>query len=348
MIVGITYDLRKEYLAEGYGIEETAEFDKPDTIDAIEGALQQEGFETERIGHVKNLMESLARGRRWDLVFNIAEGLRGFGREAQVPCLLDAYDIPYTFSDPLVLSLSLHKGLCKRVIRDLGIPTPAFAIVTTEEDAARIGLPFPLFVKPVAEGTGKGINAASKIHDQGELVAACNELLDRYRQPVLVETYLPGREFTAGIIGTGKDAKVIGVMEIIFKKNAEKGAYSFFNKEHYEDVVEYRMVDDPVAERAGQMALALWQGFGCRDAGRVDLRADAQGIPHVLEVNPLAGLNPEHSDLPILCRKKGMTFRWLIDSIMQSALKRMDRAPSLITEDAGDRCSPDITVNFPP
>lgn len=347
MIVGITYDLREEYLAEGYDMEETAEFDKPETIDAIESALRQEGFETERIGHVRNLMGRLAGGDRWDLVFNIAEGLRGFGREAQVPCLLDAYDIPYTFSDPLVLSLTLHKGLCKRVIRDLDIPTPAFAIVASEADVARVGLPFPLFVKPVAEGTGKGISASSKVHDRRALAAACNELLSRYRQPVLVETYLPGREFTAGIIGTGKDGKVIGVMEIIFRDNAEKGAYSFFNKEHYEDVVEYRMVDDPMAVRAGQMALAVWQGFGCRDAGRVDLRADARGIPHVLEVNPLAGLNPEHSDLPILCRKKGMTFRWLIDSIMQSALTRMDRAPTLITEDAGRVAGPDVPIGSP-
>ncbi|MGA1796318.1 MAG: D-alanine--D-alanine ligase family protein [bacterium] len=344
MIVGITYDLREEYLAEGYDMEETAEFDKPETIDAIESALRQEGFETERIGHVKNLMGRLVRGERWDLVFNIAEGVRGFGREAQVPCLLDAYDIPYTFSDPLVLSLTLHKGMCKRVIRDLDIPTPAFAIVASEADAARVGLPFPLFVKPVAEGTGKGISASSKVHDRRALAAACNELLARYRQPVLVETYLPGREFTAGIIGTGKEGKVIGIMEIIFGENAEQGSYSFFNKEHYEDVVEYRMVDDPMAVRAGQMALAVWQGFGCRDAGRVDLRADVRGIPHVLEVNPLAGLNPEHSDLPILCRKKGMTFRWLIDSIMQSALKRVDRAPTLITEDAGGAGGPDIPM----
>ena len=130
MKVGITYDLREEYLCEGFSLEETAEFDKPDTIDSIEEALQLLGHETERIGHVRSLVARLAGGSRWDLVFNIAEGLSGFGREAQVPAVLDAYGIPYTFSDPLVLSLTLHKGMTKRVVRDLGIPTPGFAVVT--------------------------------------------------------------------------------------------------------------------------------------------------------------------------------------------------------------------------
>ena len=142
MRVGITYDLREEYLAEGYGEVETAEFDKPDTIDAIQSTLESLGFETDRIGHVRNLVARLANGDRWDMVFNIAEGLRGYGREAQVPALLDAYDIPYTFSDPLVLSLTLHKGMTKRVIRDLMIPTADFAVVESEEDIAGVNLPF--------------------------------------------------------------------------------------------------------------------------------------------------------------------------------------------------------------
>ena len=118
MKIGITYDLRDDYIAEGYTEEETAEFDHPRTIAAIEDTLQSLGYETDRIGHIRALARRLVAGNRWDLVFNIAEGLRGFGREAQVPALLDAWEIPYTFSDPLVLSLTLHKGLTKRVIRD--------------------------------------------------------------------------------------------------------------------------------------------------------------------------------------------------------------------------------------
>jgi hypothetical protein len=126
MNVGITYDLREDYLAEGYSEEETAEFDRSDTIEAIERTLQDLGFQTDRIGNISNLISRLVAGDRWDLVFNIAEGLRGFGREAQVPAILDAYGIPYTFSDPLVLALTLHKALTKHVMRSMGVPTPDF------------------------------------------------------------------------------------------------------------------------------------------------------------------------------------------------------------------------------
>jgi D-alanine-D-alanine ligase len=325
MIIGITYDLRDDYLAEGYSLEETAEFDKPETIEAIENALLVMGFKTDRIGHVRNLASRLVKGDRWNLVFNIAEGLKGFGREAQVPCLLDAYEIPYTFSDPVILSITLHKGMCKHIIRNLGIPTPAFAIIESEANIRRVDLPFPLFAKPIAEGTGKGINDESKIRNQGEFVSVCSRLLMKYSQPVLVETFLPGREFTVGIIGTGKDSRDLGVLEILVKKGNEQGEiYSFFNKENYEGRVEYRLVNDATAEKAKRMALAAWRGLGCRDAGRIDLRVDAQDLPQVIDINPLAGLHPKHSDLPILCNMVGVSYVDLINIIMQSAMKRIE------------------------
>lgn len=321
--IGITYDLRDDYLAEGYGEEETAEFDRPDTIDAIEQALQDSGYETDRIGNIKSLVKRLAAGQRWDLVFNIAEGLAGFAREAQVPALLDAYVIPYTFSDPLLLSLALHKGFTKHIVRALGIPTPDFAVVENAADAEKVKLPFPLFAKPIAEGTGKGVTPASKIVSQSQLVYVCEQLLAAYRQPVLVETFLPGREFTVGIVGTGKDAGAVGVAEVYLKENAELDAYSYMNKERCEELVEYRKATDGVAARAKEIALAAWQGLGCRDAGRVDLRTDAQGMPKFLEVNPLAGLHPEHSDLPIICTLNDIPYRELIAIIVDSALKRL-------------------------
>ena len=231
MKIGITYDLRDDYLASGYSEEETAEFDKPETIAALEQALQTLGYETARIGNVRSLVQRLSCGDRWDLVFNIAEGLRGFGREAVVPALLEAYHIPCTFSDALVLSLTLHKGLTKHVIRDLGIPTPDFAVIETAADIEAIELPFPVFAKPVAEGTGKGISAASKISTRESLESVCRKLLDRYQQPVLVETFLPGREFTIGIVGTGADASALGVMEVMLNPAAEPDVYSYMNKE---------------------------------------------------------------------------------------------------------------------
>jgi D-alanine-D-alanine ligase len=256
-------------------------------------------------------------------VFNIAEGLKGFGRESQVPCLLEAYDIPYVFSDPLVLSLTLHKAMAKRVVRDLGIPTPDFAVVEEPGDLGEVRLPFPLFVKPISEGTGKGIDAKSIVRDRGELEARCRFLLETFAQPVLVETYLSGREFTVGIVGTGRKSRVIAVMEVLLRENAEKGVYSLVNKEYCEQFVDYTLVTGAEAERVSAVALAAWRGLECRDGGRLDIRSDASGVPHFLEVNPLAGLHPTHSDLPILSALAGVSFRDLLGMIMASAEERI-------------------------
>jgi D-alanine-D-alanine ligase len=323
MRVGLTYDLRSEYLAMGYGKEETAELDKEETVDAIEGELKALGFETERIGNVLSLTKLLARGKTWDIVFNIAEGVHGIGREAQVPALLDAFSIPYTFSDPLVLALTLHKAMTKRVVRDCGVPTAPFAVVEGAEDIEGVSLPFPLFVKPVGEGTGKGIGAASLVGSAGELAAVCLELLARFRQAVLVERYLPGREFTVGVIGTGKKAEALPVMEILLKEKAQVGAYSYENKQNYREVVDYRLIDGELAGMCSDVSLRAWRCLGCRDAGRVDLRLDERGVPNFIEVNPLAGLNPVDSDLPIICRLAGKSYRGLIGGIMESALERV-------------------------
>lgn len=323
MRVGITYDLRQDYLAEGHTDEDVAEFDRPETVAAIAETLAELGYEPDRIGHLRSLLARLVRGDGWDLVFNIAEGLRGFGREAQVPAVLDAYGIPYTFSDPLVLSLTLHKGMAKRVFRDLGIATPPFAVVETEEDLEAVALPFPLFVKPVAEGTGKGITAASRIAGPETLGDACRRLLRSFGQPVLVETFLPGREFTVGIVGTGRKAEALGTMEVFLGREAEPEVYSYVNKERSEDLVSYRLASDPTARAAESLALKAWRALGCRDGGRVDLRCDAGGSPQVLEINPLAGLHPEHSDLPIICGLRGIPFRELLRRIMDSACLRL-------------------------
>lgn len=322
MKIGLTYDLREEYRREGYGDEETAEFDSIETISAIDFALRSLGHTTDRIGHVRSLAQRLTNGDRWDLVFNIAEGLDGFGREAQVPALLDAFQIPYTFSDPLVLSVALHKGMAKRVVRDLGIPTPEFAVVESLADIDEVSLGFPLFIKPVAEGTSKGISGASKIGSLAELRSGCEMLLERYGQPVLVEAFLPGREFTVGILGSESDARALGVLEVLLQEEAEPEIYSYTNKKDYERRVRYRLAEDCVADAAVVMALAVWRGLGCRDGGRVDLRCDAEGRVSFLELNPLAGLDPRHSDLVILGGMKGIAYVGLIERIVASALQR--------------------------
>lgn len=320
--VGLTYDLRDDYLKEGYSHDETAEFDKEETIEGIEQALQKAGFHTVRIGHIRYLVQRLSAGERWDLVFNIAEGMYGLAREAQVPCLLDAYRIPYVFSDSSVLALALHKGLTKRVVRDAGIPTPEFAEIYAPDDVQSVHLPFPLFAKPVAEGTGKGITKSSRITTREQLRSVCLQLLETYHQPVLVERYLSGREFTVGLVGTGDTARVVGVMEITLDGSASE-IYSLYVKENYENFARYSVPEKEVQSACAKIALDAWRILGCRDGGRIDLKMDENGIPNFLEVNPLAGLNYKHSDLPLLCKLNGIDFQSLIEMIMDSALKRI-------------------------
>lgn len=323
MKIGLTYDLRQDYLEMGYSEEETAEFDKVSTIEGIEKALQALGYKTERIGHVKNLVKSLSEGKRWDLVFNIAEGMFGMAREAQVPAILDAFEIPYVFSDAFTLAVTLDKGLTKTIIRNFNIPTADFFVLKNIEDVNKVNLPYPLFAKPVAEGTGKGINANSKITSKEQLKEVCEKLLKEFKQPVLIETFLSGDEFTVGITGTGEDAKVVAVMEIILGEKAEAEIYSYSNKDNYEDRVTYKLASEENAKKCEEVALAAWRALGCRDGGRVDVRMDAEGVVNFIEVNPLAGLNYMTSDLPIMCRLKGIDFNDLIKEIVTSAQKRV-------------------------
>jgi D-alanine-D-alanine ligase len=222
----------------------------------------------------------------------------------------------------MVMALCLHKGMTKRVVRDAGIPTADFAVLGEAREARDVRLPFPLFAKPVAEGTGKGVSGASKVSDHGRLEQVCAGLIERFRQPVLVETFLPGREFTVGLVGTGARAELIGSMEIIFKREAESGVYSYTNKIEYEQRMEYIPGRDQAAGEAEAVALAAYRLLGCRDGGRIDIRQDAAGRACFIEANPLAGLNPVHSDLPILAGMRGIDYRELIRRILQSGFER--------------------------
>ena len=322
MRIGVTYDLRSDYLALGLGEEETAEFDSEVTIAAICAALEALGHEPIRIGNVRRLAEELVAGARWDAVFNICEGLKGVAREAQVPALLEAYDVPYVFSDPLTLSLALDKGMAKRVVRSCGVPTPDFAVIASPEDACGVDLPFPLFVKPVAEGSGKGVNAKSRVTDRPCLARVAADLLDRFRQPALAEIFLPGREFTVGIVGSGHEAESLGVIEVLWTNKATAHGYGYENKEHFEEKIIYRLVEDAAAREAAEVAIAAWRALRCRDGGRVDIRFGDDGKAYFLEVNPLAGLNPDRSDLVFIARFKGLSYRDLIGRIMESFLRR--------------------------
>jgi D-alanine-D-alanine ligase len=322
MRIAVTYDLRADYLAMGMSEEECAEFDVEVTISSLVKALAALGHEPVRIGNIHALTQRLAAGERWDAAFNICEGISGYAREAQVPALLEAYNIPHVFSDALTQAVSLDKAWTKRIVAAAGVPTASFEVIEHAADAAKITLPFPLFVKPIAEGSGKGVNSRSRVNNAAELKAVASELLARFHQPVLVETYLPGRELTVGIVGTGEDARALGVLDIIPNDTAETPDYGFENKENCDDNVSYQLIDDAEGQRAADVALGAWRALRCRDGGRIDIRYDAAGYPQFIEVNPLAGLNPEHSDLCFIARFRGLDYQELIGLIMSSFLRR--------------------------
>ncbi len=320
MTIGLCYDLRSWYLERGFSWEETAEFDKEETVEGIENALWKLGFITERIGNIFQLVENLACGKKWDLVFNICEGIFGPSRESVVPSLLDQYRIPYVFSNGEVLGISLNKQLAKQVVENHGVPVVPGFVVNTPENLNKISLEFPLFVKPLSEGTGKGIHEKSKVNDPSQLAEVVNDVLTRIGQPALVEEYMPGREFTVGLTGSGDEARSVGVMEII---TAEGLAYSMNVKENYEHLARYRQPDKEMTKRCADLALKAWKALGAADGGRIDLRIDKIGRLCFMEANPLAGLHPVHSDLPIIARMNGISYVHLIGMIMESALSRL-------------------------
>ncbi len=327
MNVGLVYDLRRDYLAQGFTDEQVAEFDSEETIQALASALETLGCHVERIGNFRALAERLVAGRQWDLVFNIAEGVEGRSREAQVPALLEAYGVPCTFSDPLVCALTLDKAMTKRIVGAAGLPTPRFHLVETPSDVHDVELRYPLFAKPVAEGTGKGIDGRSRVGSPSELSAACERLLTGYGQPVLVEEYLPGREFTTAVLGTGSEARVLGSMEVRPAPGVTVADYSYEMKERCETLIQYvPMERGELRAEVEDLALRIYRLLGLRDAGRMDFRLDRRGKPFFLEVNPLPGLHPTHSDLPMIATQEGMTFVGLIGAIVNSSLARRTEA----------------------
>lgn len=327
--LGLVYDLRDDYLAEGFTKDQVAEFDTEDTISRLAAAIGELGYDVHRVGNGRALARCLVAGERWDLVFSIAEGVRGRSREAQVPALLELFDVPYVFSDPLTCAVTLDKAAAKRLLRAEGLATPRFVIVADKSDIDEVRLPFPLFAKPNAEGTGKGVDAHSRIDDADQLRRTCTRLLKQYAQPVLVEEYLPGREFTTGVLGTGQAARVLGTMEVVVLPGAPDGDYSFVVKELCEQFVDYRpLKGGQLQTDVEALALASYRALDCRDGGRVDIRLDSAGRPSFMEVNPLPGLHPSHSDLPMIATQQGMSYGELLSAIIASAASRYDLDPA--------------------
>jgi D-alanine-D-alanine ligase len=240
--------------------------------------------------------------------------------------MLELYGIGYTFSDPLVCALTLDKAMAKILVRDAHLATPAFAVIENLSQLSQISLKFPLFAKPLAEGTGKGVDKFSKVDSPKQLQDVCRRLLEKFDQPVLVEEYLPGREFTTAILGSGKKARVLGSMEFTIRKDAPAQDYSYEVKELCEQFVKYFPAPKgKLRDEVEDLALKTYQALQCRDAARVDIRLDSAGRPSFMEINPLPGMHPTHSDLPMIATQEGMSFGQLIGEIINSALERLEK-----------------------
>lgn len=341
MRLGLTFNLRPEIApSAGDPIDRYEEFDSEETVTAIAASLRRLGHEVERLGWGPPMLDALIRrahGDRLDGVFNFAEGVGGRGRESQVPAMLEMLGIPNTGSDPVALALALDKGLAKLFAAGHGIATAPFLIVGADDPLGAVDLRYPLFAKPVAEGSSMGIRNNSVCRNHAELVALVATLQRNYRQPVLIEEFLPGDEYTVGVLGNGAGAEVVGVMQVQPRNHDRDFVYSLEVKRDYLNQVDYRMSDELLASGAvspamldtiRQLALDAHRAFACRDLSRVDVRCDRDGAPNFIEINPLPGLNPFHSDLVWIARGHGWDYDRLIARILDVASERWSQRAS--------------------
>lgn len=318
-----------------------AEYDSIETVTALEEALAAGGHEVVLLEGDETLLDTVRRVAP-DICFNIAEGLTGDAREAQVPALLEMLGIPYTGSKVLGQAISLDKGMTKRIWRDVGLPTPPFQVFRRTDERLDPGLTFPLFVKPVHEGTGMGISDRSVMDDESELRQQVRWVIRTYRQPALVEGYLPGREFTVGLIGNtrfsgesrrnglydGRGFHLFPVLEIDAAVGAGRGVYNTASKSYDpgEDGAPLYLcpADIPTTLEAElkRLTVEAFEAIGALDVGRVDFRLGRDGQPYLLEINTLPGLNPRLSDLCIMARAEGFEYSDLINEILNLALDR--------------------------
>ena len=322
--VGFTFNVKRiKPTVEGEDRE--AEYDSPTTLQAIREAIASYGHEVIDLEATPDLPIVLAT-TQVDVVFNIAEGFRGRNRESQVPAMLELLDIPYTGSDPATLSLALDKALAKKVVRAAGVDTPAFQLmVTGRERLDKQFARWPLMVKPVAEGSSKGVLTKSVVFNESELREVVKELVDRYQQPALIEEFIGGREFTVGLLGERRP-KVLPPMEIVFTdKNDKTPVYRFEDKLEANERIKYEVpakLENSQLERMRTAARQAFMALGCRDVARIDFRMDETGRLYFLECNPLPGLTPSWSDLVLIAAGEGMDYRSLIGEILSGAIRR--------------------------
>ncbi len=328
MKIGLSYDL-KEKIKSGLECPEDAleEYDSPLTVNAIAEVLQRLGHDVVMLGGGEEFLDNI-RKYKVDIVFNIAEGLGNYrSREAQVPAVLEMLDIPYVGSDPLCMALSLDKSLTKQLLQNAGIPTAPWLLLGSFADLERAdwnSIRFPSFIKPLHEGSSKGVRLSSRVEDKGQAQTLVQKLWRDYCQPVMLEEFIPGDEITVGITGNN-EPQILGIMRILPRKQKEDFIYSLEVKRDWENLVTYECPAQIRAQQLQQIStysLQVFRILGCRDFARVDFKINRDGLPLFLEINPLAGLNPYSSDLPIMAGKLRMTYDELIEKIMNAALER--------------------------
>ncbi|MBN1874906.1 MAG: hypothetical protein JXA33_11805 [Anaerolineae bacterium] len=332
-------------VADGAPPDALAEYDAEETVNAIQTALREAGHEAFFLEADESLLDTV-RETRPDICFNIAEGLQGDARESHVPALLELLGIPYTGSKVLTHAISLDKAITKQIWRDSGLPTAPFQCFHRVNVDLDPRLTFPLFVKPVHEGSGMGINQHSIVHNSAELYAQVQWVIETYHQPVLVEAYLPGREFTVGLVGNTRmpgtpppsefhasfyganGFHVFPVLEIDTNRGAVRGLYNTQAKSYALDddnAPGYLCpadIPDALITRLNTIAVAAFRAIDGLDVGRVDFRLDAEGSPHLVEINTLPGLNPLVSDMIIVARAEKVPYTVLIHEILNLALER--------------------------
>ncbi len=322
--VGLTYNLKRVVPKHAGDDDSEAEYDSATTIDALARAIAADGHQVVRLEATRDIVRRLPDAGV-DVVFNLAEGIAGRGREAAVPAMLEHLGIPFSGSEAATMAIALDKAAAKAVVAQAGVPTPR-ALVVSRADQALGALRYPAIVKPNAEGSSKGVSPKSVVEDEAALRRELAEQLARYQQPLLVEEFLPGREFTVGVLGDAHAPRVLPPMEIVFvEPDSKHPVYAFGDKLDWSKKIRY---DAPAKVSAGlaaeieRVALGAWRALHCRDVARFDLRCDADGRVCFIEVNTLPGLTPGWSDLCMISEAAGMPYQALISAILAPAIAR--------------------------
>jgi D-alanine-D-alanine ligase len=327
MKIGLAYDLKDE-VASTPNLPEDAleEYDSPETIEAITAVIESMGHSAIKIGGGREFLANILQSNV-DFVFNISEGQGNYkSREAQVPSALEMLGVPYSGSDPQCLTICLDKPLTKTLVATAGVRTPRWHLVSDYKqlNSLTTDVPLPAFVKPAYEGSSKGIRLGSRVETAAQASEIAAGLLEKYLQPVMIEEFIAGDEVTVGMLGNCPPS-VLGIMRVLPKQNNAHFIYSLEVKREYEQLVDYECpahLDTATLKEITDFSLTVFKLLGCRDFARLDFKLDPQGVPYFLEINPLAGLNPKSSDLPIMAYKLGWTYQSLITAILNTALQR--------------------------